>query len=380
MARAAGSKDYISLATGLITETSPLNAPEGSTSDELNFLLDLNGGIRKRRRGYENTLTDFTKSVTDSESARIVKTVYWKEAEVIAVFLEFSVSGGTYETWVRFHESDSSKALISEYKLYDDATTSLFVSEVRGSLVITGNGVLSGVDPLLIVKEGNTAEIYQISLFVRDFELVDDGLQISGRPATLSDEHKYNLFNAGWYAQRKLESTGKLGDPLEEFSSESGTRNISITFVADDTLEGIDDLSLASLEAGDSITVSDSVSNDGTYTVESTEIYSSSPQLVRIVVTGTGIVNESAVTVTLEVPQQYPSNADIPQLGLKTDADGNEEFSADTLNETVLGNTEAPRGHYVYDIENFDRNVRLASPGTDGTVDSTLTLLTTVSL
>ena len=91
-------------------------------------------------------------------------------------------------------------------------------------------------------------------------------------------------------------------------------------------------------------------------------------------------MNEGPVTIDLTIPQQYPSNADIAQLGLKADSSGNEEFSADTLNEIVLGNTEAPRGHYVYNINSFDRNTRLASPSTDGTADSSLTLQTTVNL
>lgn len=374
MTRARGEKDYVSLVNGLITEASPLSFPENSTTDELNFVLNLDGLVRARRKGFENLVPDFSQAHGGSSTVSFEDALYWRSPNLILVI--YRESAPTAKTVLLIHKNDASFTFVDSYEIsstdveiqLDDNTN--YVSIVNGS------------EPVLLEYEEdlNQLNIYTVDLFIRDFELVDDGLQISGRPASLSDEHEYNLYNAGWYALRKLSSTGKLGDPIEEFSSESASRNISATFVATSTIEGLDDLSLSTLSNGDSITITGSVSNNGTYTVASTQIYSSAPQLVRITVQEVSIVNEGPVTVDLTIPQQFPSNADIATLGLKADSDGNEEFSADTLNETVLGNTEAPRGHYVYNINNFDREARRTSKNTDGTVDSTLTLQQTVAL
>jgi len=297
VARVSGSKDYISMALGLITEASPLAAPEGSTFDEQNFVLDMNQGIRKRRKGYANPVSDFSKTVPGSTASRVLDTVYWRQENIYVAVLTFE---GTQETWLRFHSNDASFTFLDEFRIAFQTTVSVFVSEVRGGLVLTGNGTVSPLEPLFIERlSTGTGNIYGVDLFIRDFELLEDSLSVSERPSTLSDEHRYNLLNAGWYAERRLESSGSLGDPIADFFSETG---------------------------------------------------------------------------------EYPSNADVAQLGLKTDSDGNEEFSPDTLVEISVGNSEASRGHYVYDIEDFERNDRLTDPTEDGTVDSSLTLLGTVTL
>lgn len=374
MSNARGEKDYVSLVNGLITEASPLSFPENSTTDELNFRLDLGGLIRARRRGFEELVSNFTQLHGGSSTVVFEDALYWQAPDLILIV--YRETAPSAKTVLLIHRNDVSYTFLDSYEISTE-NTSVQIDDLTNFVVIT-----NGEKPTLLEydESGNQIVIYSVDIFVRDLELVDDGLQISGRPTALTDEHEYNLYNAGWYAQRKLVSTGVLGDPVQEFASESGTRNLSITFVANNTLEAIEDLSLASLSNGDSITVTGSTSNDGTYTVSSTQIYSSAPQLLRIVVQETSIVNEAAVTVDLTVPQQYPSNADIAQLGLKDDGSGNEVFSASTLNETVLGNSEAPRGHYVYNINNFDREARRLSKSLDGTVDSTLTQEATVSL
>lgn len=72
---------------------------------------------------------------------------------------------------------------------------------------------------------------------------------------------------------------------------------------------------------------------------------------------------------------QYPSNADIAYLGDVTDADGNLVFDPASFDNLNLGSTEAPRGHYVYDIRSIDRGSRLTSKDGDGAPSTTLSLL-----
>jgi hypothetical protein len=73
----------------------------------------------------------------------------------------------------------------------------------------------------------------------------------------------------------------------------------------------------------------------------------------------------------------YPSNADISILGmtLESAADGREIFSPQRLVEQTFGNSPAPRGHYVFDISDFDREERRVNKTIDGAEDDTLTLI-----
>lgn len=374
MSNARGEKDYVSLVNGLITEASPLSFPPDSTADELNFVLQLDGLIRARRKGFDLTLPMFSETkVLPTNTATFDNVYYWSKPNLIL----FTYSEES-QSKLMVHRNEAGFPNIGSYVIANEAATTE-IAESTNLICIT---LSNNQRPVLLEYDevSKTVNIYDVDIYLRDFELVDDDLQISGRPASLTEEHKYNLFNAGWYAQRKLESTGKAGDPIEEFASESSSRTISATFVAPNIIEGLDDLSLNTLSNGDAITVTDSSLNNGIYSVDSVEVYSSAPQLVRIVVQGSAIVNEGPVTIGLNIGTQYPSNADIPVLGLKTNDNGDELFSADTLNETSLGNTEAPRGHYVYNINNFDRDARVASPVTDGTTDSSITLKESINL
>jgi hypothetical protein len=217
-------------------------------------------------------------------------------------------------------------------------------------------------------------------LYFRDFDLIDDGLSVSNRPGSLTDEHTYNLYNAGWYADRK-NASGEFVDPLSLFEGQVVTYNVPTTFSATNTFVmqqvGIQN---ADLNSGDSVTVVGSASNDGTYTVFSVD--RSTPNELTVVTVENTIVNEATITVAITAEQGgIPSNADIPVLGLKVDSNGDEIFSADTLFETVVGSTEAPRGHYIFDIEeNRTRDDVLSTKQTDGSVPTTITFEATIAL
>lgn len=286
MPRASGSKEYISLVGGLITEASPLNFPENSTSDELNFLLDVDGGIRKRRDGFANITSDFAVS-----GGKVVHIAYWQKPNLVLVFLKVGP-----DTVVKIHKNDSVFTFVDDYTI--STTTDTVEVAVNTELV---NIVTQGRKPLLLEYRETTTQVlvYDVDLYLRDFELVDDGLRMSERPSTLSDNHKYNLLNAGWYAQRRLESSGADGDPIADFFSSEGV---------------------------------------------------------------------------------YPSNADLALLGMRVDKDGNDEFTSEELTSIAVGNTEAPRGHYIFNINDFDRNDALTTPSDDGSDNSTLTLQKTIGL
>lgn len=69
----------------------------------------------------------------------------------------------------------------------------------------------------------------------------------------------------------------------------------------------------------------------------------------------------------------YPSNADVSYLGDITDSNGDLKFDPAAFDNINVGSTEAPRGHYVYDIRSIERGARVNSPLIDGAPSTTLT-------
>lgn len=293
MARASGQKDYIAMSKGLITEASPLAFPEGATSLELNFTVNKNGLFRERRKGFERVYQN--SSLFPGNGSLLENMYYWRgSGYVIAI-----ITNDTPETFVRIHSMDSEFRDVFDVKI-SDSKVSTQIAELTDYLVIT----LSNKEKPIILEydEGdNEIRVSKVDLYVRDFELVDDGLSASTNPATLSDDHKYNLFNSGWYVDKKDENTS--GNPRDNV--------IDIYF------------------------------------------------------------NEFGT---------YPSNADSVALGMITNADGNLTFDPDYVKDAGLGNSLAPRGHFVYDIADFNRDARLSAPTVDGSPSTTLDLLGTLDL
>lgn len=208
MARARGQKQYIALTGGLITEASPLAAPEGSTSDELNMDLDLNGMIRVRRKGLKKKLDD------RPLVGNITGAYYWVSANYVVISTISDAPDENMDTVTLYFldASDNSEVASYSFEVLEDTATNPSFSEVRNRLVST-----FGASPFLFAKQGDgTLSAWRLDLYIRDFKLIDDGLSASNRPSTLSDEHKYNLYNAGWYQDQKLKS-GTVGDPVGEF-------------------------------------------------------------------------------------------------------------------------------------------------------------------
>jgi hypothetical protein len=192
--RAAGQKEYVNLAKGLITEISPLSFPDGATSGELNMLVNKDGMVRERRKGFEFVYPLNTFAGADSKLENLF---YWRGSTYAIAILTNSVP----ETYLRVHAVDENFTAVAEVKIAD-AVVSTQIAELTNYLVIT----LSNNDkPVLLDydKVAETIAVNRVSLHVRDFELVDDGLSASENIVTLSDNHKYNLYNAGWFISKK---------------------------------------------------------------------------------------------------------------------------------------------------------------------------------
>ena len=299
MPRASGQKDYLSLIKGLNTESSALTFPEGFTAGELNFVINKDGLIRKRRLGFEELVTPF---VVTGGFAAVENVFYWRGPSLVCL----TVTDDTPQTKLRFHAVDDDFTFIAELAI-SSAVVKTQIAETTNYLVITTD---QGTNPIMCEYKELTKEIFvsSIKVNVRDFELVDDGLEISENPSSLSDNHKYNLFNADWHLTRADVEDNKI-------------EKLVTTAFKDYT----------NAEAGEG---------------------------------GNGY---------------YPSNAQVASIGVIIDETGDTVFSAKDVEGANFGNSKAGRGHYVYDINNFDRTSKLSSPEDDGAPSTTLVPIGTIN-
>lgn len=282
---------YLSFAKGLATEVNPLSIPEelkGTTSDELNMTVDTDGMVRVRRSGLS-----FLTVPRQDVAGQVLEVKYWRSGTcyVVLSYDNTPVDDEYVCTTTFIDTTDASKDRSYTTKvLIEDFLVNPQVVFLRTKCMVTYGG-----RPLVFTREvSGEFTIQYVDLYVRDFKLLDDELTVTNRPTFLSNEHKYNIYNAGWYQARRLLSTSALGDPVTNYFS---------------------------------------------------------------------------------IKSNYPSNADIAGLGDITDSNGDLAFSPAAFDNINVGSTEAPRGHYVYNIRNLDRNSKLTSKTNDGVPSTTLTSL-----
>jgi hypothetical protein len=276
----------------LVTEINPLSTPEelqGTTSDELNMIVDTDGMIRVRRDGFK-----ILDGLVNDVQGTVLDVRYWRKGRcyVVCSVLPDEVSPGEREVSTTFIDESSDASLNRQFKTKIKSEDFVLPSIC---FLRTKCLVAYGSRPLLFSRESSGEfTIQYVNLFVRDFKLLDDELTVTQRPTELLPNHRYNLYNAGWYQRRKLITTNVLSDPIAAFNASRS---------------------------------------------------------------------------------QYPSNADIAYLGDITDPDGELRFDPQSFDSVNVGSTEAPRGHYVYDIRSLDRQARVDSPLNDGLPSNTLTTL-----
>ena len=279
------------MAKGLVTEASSLAFPEGATADELNFTIDRDGLIRKRRRGMQNLVADF--SVTGLNAA-VENVFYWRGPSYVCVV----VHDDTPRTLLRFHAVDDDFTFVSEFTI-SNSRVQTQIAQATNILAITTS---TGENPIICEYSSTleTIRVNNVDLHIRDFELVDDGLAIDERPSAPSNNHDYNLYNSTWYQEKP------------DLNNASTRTNVRDAYFA---------------RTGD-----------------------------------------------------YPSNADVASVGVVDDGSGNIVFDADLVLDAEFGNSVAPRGHFVYNIFNIDRDARLASPEVSGAPSTTINFLGTINL
>lgn len=231
MPRQKGSKIYADFSRGLITESTELTFPENATSDELNCDLPRKGG-RTRRKGieFENSYTYSAENLTTS-SVRddAIATGTWRSVAGNGRlnFIVVQVGSKLY-----FYDAGSIplSAGLKSFTLNLATYKAPGASNPKDSRCDFASGkgwlfvVSADIDPIYVAYDetSDTITAAKCNLEIRDLDGLDDGLEVDERPTTLSTEHKYNIFNQGWYVNDVRKEGGGSVEPYSYLRSQQG--------------------------------------------------------------------------------------------------------------------------------------------------------------
>jgi len=195
-------KQYNTFVKGLITEASPLTFPENASIDEDNFVLERNGS-RSRRLGVDyEPLYGFKDT---GYSAAVLATAKISFHKWTSPSGSTDVSIGVIRVQDRLWfinllaETPSISYLNSGNYITVSGlgTNEIDTTVINNNFIITSKGLAL---PIMLVYNSTLNVITQssITLKVRDYWGVDDGLAINARPSTISVTHRYNLRNQNW--------------------------------------------------------------------------------------------------------------------------------------------------------------------------------------
>jgi hypothetical protein len=205
MAQRATEKSYFTFVKGLNTEASPFTFPENASYDEANMEL-LTNGARRRRLGidYESGYVETALAVDDTLQA--ITQFEWRDAGGNSAHNFIVVQTGRY---IRFFAndtilSDGAHSTVIDLSTYKVSTATQAEQNAAPCSMSSGKGYLFitnlYTDPIYISYTPSTDTITANTFIcrMREFNRIDDSLEINETPSTLSDEHRFNLLNQGW--------------------------------------------------------------------------------------------------------------------------------------------------------------------------------------
>ena len=207
------------LTKGLITEAGELTFPENASVDELNCVLSRDGS-RSRRLGL-NFEPGFQLSQFTVDPNLPLYVGRWDNPGGIASLSFMVVQAGSV-LW--FYNSSNAPystgydPLALNINLDDYAAPGKSVEDYRMEFA-TIAGVLvvasEGLNTVYLAYENNAIVATQIEFRVRDFDWQSDvcDLNLSIPKATVTNQRKYDTFNAGWagnYGEDPLSSTDEI--------------------------------------------------------------------------------------------------------------------------------------------------------------------------
>ena len=304
MAKVASEKKYSSFVKGLVTEASALTFPENASLDEDNFDLNIDGS-RKRRLGidYEAGYSLTNTGIPEATLEGTKKAAFRWDFPGGATDVVIGVVRAYNKLWfVNLLASSPSAALLNGGNpiiISGLANSEIDISVVNNFLILVSQDI---PQPIVLDYNKSTTLVSQLEMpiQVRDTWGVNDGLNTSERPTTLTAAHKYNLMNQGW--KDTISSTCGAGVVSSAVPASFGFFNLSNVFQ-------------------------------------------------QVGVPSAPVATSTAIACTFTTLGIYPSNADIWTLGKvgdTTSADF-EKYSPASMTKNSVDNTEAPRGSFIID-------------------------------
>lgn len=356
MPRQAGAVIENNFSKGLITEATGLKFPENACTETQNCIFDWTGQV-SRRLGIDLEVNHNDKTINRGSLA--VSTFLWKNVAGDGnTTLLVAQIGTTIYFWdLTDPTSPSNGALASTVDMTSFAAAggpSLATAECQFA---SGGGHLFVVhpymEPIYVDYSAGTLTGTQITINIRDFVGIASATAVNQRRATLSDTHRYNLGNQGWQ------------------STYSGTSSTSVaiatgskTFATQTTL---------AIAAGSLVKIY-STANHANFMVGAVTSYSAGSLVVNVTsVGGSGtltdwniVQNPDYITQWFDGLANYPSSADVWWHYKDT----SEVFQTSLVDKIFLGNTAAPKGHYILNAFNQDRSTASGITGLTSTTSS----------
>ena len=351
---AKSSIERNSFVRGLITEATALTFPENAAIDLQNFELNRDGSI-KRRLGMaiEGTGTTIdTERTATSVGNYAIQTYKWTN-----VNNDPTLSIGVIQIGNRLWFTDLFCDTLSTCMLGTDASGNIQPVVFDTSILpvsISGNEPMSfaSIGGVLVVaskemdypvyleykgeEDGvGAVNASAIRIKVRDLWGVFDGLAVDERPVTLSEEHKYNLYNQGWIGSNTAVTQSYV-------RSSTSTTPVTLYQLYPNLFPGGPTSNIK--------TVTKSLIKNQYRGGTSREYY----QIEKLKeLYGSSLTGDVEVAAPPGAVKGYPANCDIRFIGNSTNSSGDPIFDPDLLDLAGTTNSPAPRGKYLIDA--FDR-------------------------
>jgi len=226
MPRQAASKTYNTYVAGLVTEATPLTYPENAVSDALNCIFNRQGNVSRRlgidyESGYSATSESIANALWETQA---IQAMEWTNVggDGGLTFIVIQVDDTLYYFDAGSDPmSDGMKSFTTDLSAFaapaatDVGTEQVITDSGKGYFFISGKKL----KPFYVSYDSDTDSITntEIGIQIRDFDGVDDSLEIDEEIATLSTEHNYNLRNQGW-----VSPGGSVADPISTYKSSQG--------------------------------------------------------------------------------------------------------------------------------------------------------------
>lgn len=218
MTRSSASVIENNFVNGLVTEATALNFPESACTDTDNCVFNQDGSF-ERRKGFDFETGYNTNTVPRGN--RAFNYYLWKNAagsgnlnfvvlQVGMVLYFYKISGGILSDELNVDTVDLSTYLVGSVTVGSDPFPEQYECQFdagKGTLFI----VHPFIDPVYVTYNETTDDFDSdnIVIYTRDTDGLVEAVENDDRPSTLTDIHKYNLYNQGWGPWE----TGGLNDP-----------------------------------------------------------------------------------------------------------------------------------------------------------------------